>query len=351
VSLLCIDELGEHAGVTRTPSGGWVVPALIGRIGIYNYVIDGKTIRVLRTEDEVFHPESLASLARCPVTVYHPGEDEVTPENYRRVNVGWAEAPTREGRYIKAALIVQDAQTGDRIDSGDLSETSAGYHMDFAVNDDGSFVSGVDKVFGPYDRKHTNIRYNHVAIGPKGWGRAGTTIQLDGGARYLRSMSNLVLDAADVVETPAVVPVVDAAQWAPRADLDRANARADVLQAQLDALRAEPAVKTVDSAAVAARAALVTDAKSLGFDVTPEMTDEQVRSGAVKASGLVVDGKSADYITCAFDMQVAARKVVVDSHAHAAQVVVSVSSDVVTDANDPLLAAQAASNKRYAVRT
>jgi hypothetical protein len=147
------------------------------------------------------------------------------------------------------------------------------------------------------------------------------------------------------------VPVV-VADSITRADLDRANARADVLQAQLTAALAKNAVLVVDSGAVAARAQLVTDAKSLGFDATPAMTDLDIRSGAVKASGLVVDGKSADYLTAAFDFQVAARKTVVDSHVHAAAVTSPAraqgSVEVANDANDPLIVAQAESFKRYA---
>ena len=167
--------LEDHAQVTRLPSGAWVVPANITRIGIYNYVLDGKPARVLRKPEDVFDPKSVATLDSVPVTVLHPGENEVTPQNYRTHVVGHVRNPKVEGRYIRADLVIGDEETAralarDANDPQRLVEVSAGYYTD--ISDE----SGVDPTFGPYERRHRNVVYNHVSLGPRNFGRAGRDV-------------------------------------------------------------------------------------------------------------------------------------------------------------------------------
>ena len=54
----------------------------------------------------------------------------------------------------------------------------------------------------PYDRVQRNIRYNHVALGPRGWGRMGPRVRLRvDGAAYLVDATQLTEDTEEQVQT------------------------------------------------------------------------------------------------------------------------------------------------------
>lgn len=369
-SLLTIDDLGSYAAVTRTSSGGWVVPARITRVGIFRYLINGEPVRVLRLPEDIFADESLASLARCPITVYHPSEREVTPDNYCRVNKGYLESPeVVANTYVSAKLVVQDAETGARLDpiTGDLKDISAGYRALFALKpgavraetpdkqDPKDFLSGVDKNYGPYDRRHVSIRYNHVSIGPKGWGRAGGDVGVTLDGDYIRVMESLFNDdgAAPVTPVAPSTVVVDMSQFVSKSEFDKLSAERDVLKTQVGKLTTDNAQLVTDSSPVeldkrvAARSSLITAAKTLAPDlVTDGLSDFAVRTGALGAfdSSIVLAGKSPDYVQAAFDFAVGSRKTVVASHEKAKDVLGAKTTD---SAADPLVAAQTASRAAY----
>lgn len=144
---------------------------------------DGSVWRELRPESEVFAPESLASLALAPVTDLHPAE-MIGPNNARQFAVGVCAAPRRDGNFVAAELTIQPADVIAKVDSGDRAEISCGYSCD------------LDKTPGVYQGQHydaiqRNIQYNHVALGPRGWGRAGADVCMR-------------LDAKDVGPVPLV---------------------------------------------------------------------------------------------------------------------------------------------------
>lgn len=342
---LIVDELGSHAGVERTSSGGWIVPATLTRTGLFKYVEGGKSITVLRPKEEVFHPESVASLEHCPVTVFHPAEREVTPKNYRRVVRGTVGRTTvLKNKYLASRLRIEDEDTGEKIDSKELCEISCGYRAEYALNTDGSFVTG-EYEGKPYDRMQINIRYNHVSLGPKGWGRAGSDvgIKLDGVDAYVSGMDNVLAsqtfnDEAAPVPVPAPVVTIDSI---PRAEFDKLQAKFDMLALQFAARPAPAPVVTIDAAAVAARVALVADAKVLAPTlVVDTLSDENVRLFALKEAGVNVTGKSTAYVDAAFDLAVAQRKTVIDSH-QAVAGVTRTAAVVVDETPDPLLKAYA----------
>ena len=169
-------DSGKMTNRRQTPQGGLVVDANLARIGVQTYRMpDGTTRRELRHPDEVFHPDALASFAHAPVTLDHPGR--VTPDNYRKVSVGHvAGAPQRNGKFMSGTIYLQDAQAIKDAEAHDAQEVSCGYEC------------RVDMTPGEwngekYDGQQKDIRGNHVAIGPKGWGRAGPEVRLhmDGG--------------------------------------------------------------------------------------------------------------------------------------------------------------------------
>lgn len=174
---------GPRAAVTRLGSGSVRLDAAVTRVGVLTYSDGEKTWGELKMPAEVFDPASVATLAGLPVTVDHP-PDLVTPETWADVavgHVGDAPRPERDTGMVVAPVVVSDAATIARVDAGELVECSAGYTCE-VVEEEGVF-DGV-----PYSARQTNIRYNHIALGPEGWGRAGPDVRLrlNGGACEVR---------------------------------------------------------------------------------------------------------------------------------------------------------------------
>lgn len=174
-----VDRLGK---AERTPSGGVKVPAALSRVGIFPYRrADGSTRLEFRPPEEVFHEDSLASFGGAPVTVGHPPQG-VTPANWAQESKGHIVEGTirKDGTHVAAALTVQDGATIARVDSGELCELSLGYSVDYDPTP-GEYQGQ------RYDGVQRNIRGNHVALLPKGAGRAGPdcALRLDSNSAVL----------------------------------------------------------------------------------------------------------------------------------------------------------------------
>jgi hypothetical protein len=73
---------------SRTTEGFLSGRAIVTNIGVFTYRdADGNVSRELRLPEEVFHPDSLASMKLKPVTNDHPAE-KVTPANSKELAVG-----------------------------------------------------------------------------------------------------------------------------------------------------------------------------------------------------------------------------------------------------------------------
>jgi uncharacterized protein len=173
---------GTIGAKRQTPQGGLVADANLTRTGVFEYKDQGGGIRrELRHPDEVFHPESMATYPLAPVTVDHPGR--VGPHNWKEHAVGTVGPTVRQnGHFVTGELHIQhqDAMERAELPPGDpdkLQEISCGYHCD--VDPTPGVYKGI-----PYDVAQKNIRINHVAVGPAGWGRMGpeTRMHLDAGA-------------------------------------------------------------------------------------------------------------------------------------------------------------------------
>lgn len=161
------DQIGEKR--STTPEGFLVchdVP--IARTGTQVYATDevpidagpDGLIRIDRLPDEVFRPDTLASFEGKPVTVEHPN-DFVTPENWQRLAVGFAQN-VRRGQGVQDDLILADLVITDeaaiRYVNEKLPEVSAGYTAEYEQTEPGR---GVQR----------DIVGNHVALVERG--RAG----------------------------------------------------------------------------------------------------------------------------------------------------------------------------------
>lgn len=63
-------DRGELRSAVRTPEGYYLAEAYVARPGVYEYLnADGSTRRELILPEELHHADSLATLARKPVTL------------------------------------------------------------------------------------------------------------------------------------------------------------------------------------------------------------------------------------------------------------------------------------------
>ena len=159
-----------------TQQGFLRVDGNLTRTGVLTYKrADGSEVRELREPTEVFKNDSLEGLKRAPLTDMHTGM--ITPDNVGDLQVGFVEENVaKNGGFVSGTLTVQRRDMIDKIQAGQRTELSPGYTVD------------IDPTPGEYngeryDAIQRNIVYNHVAIGPDGWGRSGGSVALrmDGG--------------------------------------------------------------------------------------------------------------------------------------------------------------------------
>lgn len=159
-----VQRLGEKQELTNE---GFLLcrDVPIARIGELLYA-DGEVpveatpdglIKINRSPEEVFRPETIASFEGKPVTLDHPS-DFVTPETWRQLAVGTVQN-VRQGQgiendYLFADLLITDAQAIEDIRSG-LREVSCGYEADYEQVEPGR-------------GEQRNIIGNHVALVERG---------------------------------------------------------------------------------------------------------------------------------------------------------------------------------------
>lgn len=179
---------------TPDPSTGFLhLDGRLTRTGVFVYRDgEGHEWGELRTDEEVFATEAMASFERVVVTDDHPSAF-VDVRNVKDVQVGHVGSDVRrDGEYVRASITITDAATIALIQAG-KKELSCGYTAE-CVADSGE-LNGQR-----YDQRQTKIRGNHVAIVDRG--RAGPECALiargDGAAFTVSTMSA----RADASTTP-----------------------------------------------------------------------------------------------------------------------------------------------------
>ncbi len=170
----------DAASVQETSQGFVTLAGRLTRVGVLDYYrADGSVYRELRHPDDVFDAASLATLAMAPMTNLHGGM--VNPDNVQALQVGIVGHDVRgrqDGPFVTGSATVQRADTIKAVLAKDLTELSPGYRCfveDGPATWDGSaFGLGQQK----YDGRQRNIDYNHLAIGPRDWGRSGRDVAL-----------------------------------------------------------------------------------------------------------------------------------------------------------------------------
>jgi hypothetical protein len=300
-------DSGRVSRSETTPSGGLRVDGYPTRTGVFVYKNpDGTTRRELRHPDDVFAEASLATLRGAPVTIGHP-RGPVTPANWKSLAVGnVGDGISADGKFVASSVLVQDSAAISAVGAGKLREVSCGYTCR-AVAEEGVFEGEA------YDFRQTEIKYNHLALLPRGAGRGGSEVALridSLDAAYPVSMTEVLDDRTDALEL--AVTRADAAEK----KADEATARADAADAVIAGLRTDLALaldpvrveKLVESrlSVLAQRAALEAAVRpSVGPDWKIDgKTDREIRVDAIQVheKSFTGEGKSDDYVSAYFDV-------------------------------------------------
>ena len=276
---------------------------IIGRTGILEYRnVDGSIRREYRPPEEAFNVDSLASIRGKPITQLHHGL--VTSANYFNSHpVGTVISDGRQdGNNIRADVVIYSLDTKDR-------ELSLGYETELEE------TPGVTPEGEHYDAIQRNIRYNHLAIVPRG--RAGNArLNMDGNQSIeeVETMSTKIkMDNGIEYEVPAEVKVAYDAMVekadATKKDLDAMTAKFDSATAEIeklkaDAEKAEADFKAKFDEAVKTTIELRSIAQKHGIEKADEMSNDEIKKAVVAKvhPKLNLDGKSAEYIAVAFDL-------------------------------------------------
>ncbi len=280
--VLRFDFNGSSGEFRRTPQGFLRVDARLTKVGVFKY----KNGREYRSEGEVFRADSLASLQGAPVTDLHPSEKGhgglLNPTNTLNHIVGITESVERDGAYLKGSLLIFHEDSIKAIESGTRKEISLGYKC--RLEPTPGSVNGE-----AYDAIQRDIVVNHVAIGPKGWGRAGAdcSIRTDSQAHIKgnnRMSETVRLDGVDVALSPENIINLFAEK---QRQVQELVGRLDAVGLELEKERAAKAEledpKRLESK-VQSRLKLVEQCRAiLGNDFSPDdKTDEELKLEVIK---------------------------------------------------------------------
>lgn len=158
------------------------MPARVAKVGVLRYRdADGNEWGELVPESTLFAADSMATLRAVACTDLHPSAP-VTPLTRKGLQVGHVgDVIARDGDYLAAPVYITDGDAIALVQSGQRRDVSCGYECE--LDETPGTFNGV-----PYDRVQRARVYNHLGVGPEGWGRAGTdvSLRLDGGAAVAR---------------------------------------------------------------------------------------------------------------------------------------------------------------------
>lgn len=138
----------------KTPEGYLLcrdVP--ISRVGSFEYSaaevglpnLTGSPVHVLRPEEQIFNPETIASFEAKPVVIGHARFAD--PDNWREIAVGTTQNVRRgegdKSDFLLADLLLTDRKAIEAVESGDLKEVSCGYDADTQETPEGIEQIGI----------------------------------------------------------------------------------------------------------------------------------------------------------------------------------------------------------------
>jgi hypothetical protein len=293
-------------------------------------------VRVYRPPETVFSKQTLKSFTSLDVTNDHPPE-LVDSENWKKYAVGHTgEDVTRDGEFVRVPLILRDQATIDAVKTGKRG-LSFGYTCDVEP------TPGRTKDGEEYDAVQTNMVGNHLAVVPLG--RAGSECRIqDQRDPSLKGPTNMpgentttlrtvLVDGIPVQATDASAQVIDTLQrrlqdsnskilqeaesharatqakdseiTSIKADLAKKDGELGTKDAEIATLKAQVSDAAKIDALVAERTDVLSRAKGLGLsdaDLKGKTNQEVIKLSVSKRLGdQAVQGKSEDYVRCAFD--------------------------------------------------
>jgi hypothetical protein len=303
------DFNGSSSEFRRTPQGFLRVNARLTKTGVFQY--DDR--REYRSDEEVFCSDSLESIKGAPVTDLHPAEKGndsfLTPANAKQHIVGITESIERDGPYLKGSLIIFHEDAIQAIESGERKEISLGYKC--RLDPTPGYINGE-----AYDAIQRDIIINHVAIGPKGWGRAGAdcSIRTDSQTQLQEKLPMTEIMRFDGVEIALTRDSISTLLIEQKRQLEEMRGRLDAMGLELEKSQAAKAALE-DPAAIEAkvqsRLKLVeTCRRILGEEVALEgKTDEELKHMVIKKfhPDLDLSGKDQSYLDGMFEVLVATK--------------------------------------------
>lgn len=312
----------------ETREGYLVATARVARTGVQLYYASelgdvardagfkpGDVVRVYRHPDEVFAKDSLASITRLPVTVDHPAED-VTAANWQQLAVGEVgDAYATEPEWIVVNPMIKDAGA---------TKAARTTHQEISMGYSAAIVPARDGLEADFEQR--GIRYNHLALVPKGragemarigdsWGASPvqdfqpgispTTVKEGRMSDQTKTVvlgdkaaQGLTADAAAVIEAykaDMTKQLADAVAAKKKSDEEK-DEEIGKLKAEVKKAK-DAAVIDVD-ALVAARTELVGQVKTMDASIDPKgKTDAELRKAAVLAKlgdSMVKDASDAE---------------------------------------------------------
>lgn len=272
---------------------------------------DKALVKVYRPESEVFKADSLSTFAAAPVTVDHPSE-AVTADNWKRLGVGEIHGDVvRDGQRVRVPIIVRDS---DAVKAATTThkQLSMGYSTQLVFPADGKHPDGT-----ACDAYQTDLKINHIALvrAARGGPELRVVDERPNHQKEPAMAGTIIVDGLPVslADEAAVRAVIDKKD---KAIADGAQALKDAQAAHDKALAAKDAEiddlksKVVDEATIDARAAakadVVTKAKAVLGDKTPDFAGKSIAdvrrmTVAAKLGDAAVADKSDDYVEARFD--------------------------------------------------
>ncbi len=322
---------GTLASPKKMENGWMRADAYLTRSGVFQYKNpDGTKRREYRPADEVFKTDSLDTLKSLPVTDDHPPVLLTGANTSEHARGALGETIRKDGDKIAAGMLVTDSALVAKMERGDAQEVSCGYVCDL------EWSPGTAPNGERYDAIQRNIKYNHVALLPRG--RAGSEVRVRMDAAELdvvldlnpaapteqNPMRNIRIDGIDYpADSDAAVQAMARHDEKVRADaalLTKAQAdmqaamegqakKFDAAMAEIEKMRKDAAEAPAKiRAELEARTALEASArKVLGSKVKLDGLDEkavQLKVLAKLAPKAKMDGKDEAYISARFDSEV-----------------------------------------------
>lgn len=316
--------LGFLTPFSQTEEGFLTGRAVVTNVGVFPYVqADGSIRSELRLPEEVFHEDSLKTLALKPLTDDHP-TTKVTPANAKELQVGSLGEELKTDAYrVSAPISITRKDTIDRILNGKRA-LSCGYDCDVEITS-GTWM-GMD-----YDAIQRNIRYNHVAVVDAGRAGDDAVMRFDSRGEVIKAkakkteavasqhkedagMKAFKFDNKEYAEESEVILALGEQKSAldalkaelqeikdslAKAEGERDSAKDELEQVKKDLSEAQDATKLDE--AVNARLAFVKSVEGTGIEFKGDVKEAREAVILKAFPKAELEGKSDAYVSARFD--------------------------------------------------